>query len=747
MLSASKPKLVFFRNSQEGLPFFIKLHLEEQVRCLSLFFEVTVIYQECDYGEICGRHEPDLCLFESGVYEKLPRRRIHNILARPDIPKLGFCHADAYCVTREVFLADMWEWGVENFFSSSAVMREYMPEVAKNLFVWPNFADGELYRDYGESKLIPVLFTGSRATHYPWRNRVDAAISQHYASFRSPHFGWFDASKTGRMIFGESYARLLNASWAVPACGTIAKEVVRKHFEIPAAKACLFAERTRALEDAGFVDMQNCVFADAGDIVDKLDYLFDRRDEFLQIIQNGYDLVHSRHLLVHRNEIYQWYALNKIRQPDERIVQPGPFQPLALVPHGTACVHGREELSGVDRILIRDGDLHHDKREYTKAAELYMRCLAYHYIPEASLRLAISKLMEGDVKTALFWLDTEMRATVTKYENVPDPVLWAYVILAYLCDGQIKTAVTLMNRYPQLRHNELSRAKQAVELLSRGDRREIGDEEISGQHYSVHSLSELSSADWFARLSAMLHACHQPGLAGALSGTSSNRYQTGTASKLRISSNAPDPAGRAFPITRLKRASWLLEQIKRKGLGKWWGGLRRIEGVTKDFLPYNKSLRRQAQFSRALESILREEDFRTIMVFGAVAGRIATDACVTVCNEKRPSPSLFCVYSKTPQGAQISRYFLRDMASKDELSALPAENRSLACDVAVIDGTAWDREEELDIRGAKLVVLYDLSRKTTSLIHDGLRSNTDYHLVAADLETNKGFVVYKRRWM
>lgn len=745
MLSPSKPKLVFFRSPQEGLPFFIKLHLQEQVKCLSLFFEVTVIDQECDYGEICGRHEPDLCLFESGVYEKLPRRRIYNTSVRPDIPKLGFCHADAYCVTREVFLADMWEWGVESFFSSSAVMREYLPEIAKNLFVWPNFADGELYRDYGESKLIPVLFTGSRATHYPWRNRVDAAISQHYASFRSPHFGWFDASKTGRMIFGESYARLLNAAWAVPACGTIAREVVRKHFEIPAAKACLFAERTRSLEDAGFVDMHNCVFAEAGDIVDKLDYLFSHRDEFLQIIQNGYDLVHSKHLLVHRNEIYQWYELNKICRPEERIVQPGPFQPLALAPRDSACVHRREVLSGVDRILIRDGDMHRDRGEYTKAAELYMRCMAYHYIPEASLRLAMSKLMEGDVKAALFWLDKEMRTTVTEHGNLPDPVLWAYVIVAYLCSGQVKTAMILLNRYPQLRHPELSRVRQAVGLISGGSQHESGKAGNSDPHYSVHRLSERSSADWFAQLGTMLRACHQPELARALSGTSNHSYRAYAVPKLSIPSNSPDPVGRMSSETHLKRVFRFLEQIKRRGLGKCWGGLRQIEKVTKDFLPYNKSLRRRAQFSKTLESILKEEDFRSITVFGAVTGRIATDACIAVCSEKRPSPSLFCVYSKTPQGAPLSKYFLRDITSKSHrLSVQSTENRSLICDVAVIDGTAWDREEDLDLRDAKLVVLYDLSRKTTSLIHDDLRSNADYYLVAADLDANKGFVVYKR---
>ncbi len=740
MLTTEKPRLIFFRSSQEGLPFFIQLHLKEQVRCLSLFFDVIVIHKDCDYSEICGRHEPDLCLFESGVYERVPRRKIHNASSRPDIPKLGFCHADAYCVTREVFLADMWTWGVESFFTSSAVMHEYMPDIAKNLFVWPNFADGELYRDYGESKLIPVLFTGSRAAHYPWRNRVDAEISQYYASFKSPHFGWFDASKTGRMVYGESYARLLNASWAVPACGTIAREAVRKHFEIPAAKACLLTERTNALESAGFVDMYNCVFTDAAEVVDKLDYLFEHRDKFYELTQNGYDLVHGRHLLAHRNEIYQWYVLNKSRKPWERIVQSEPFQSLALVPNESSYSHTTKPLSGVDRILIRDGDTYCTRGEYKKAEELYMRCLAYHYIPEASLRMVICKLLEGDVKAALYWLDRELLATVTKYGSTPDPVVWAYVLIAYVCGGQLNTAMALMNKYPSLRHHELTMAKQVIfALIGQGNQEAARDSNHGLVHYSIHRLPDQSFLAWMKKLDMMLRACNQMEFAQRLSGKATMAERMPIVSKGRLPYSYPDSAQR---VTATASTFKRLYRVNDKIIGKFWGGLRQIEKHTKDFLPYRYSSRRRSKFCRVFESILKEEDFKSIMVYGAVTGRIATDVCFAVCSEKIPAPTLFCLHSKTAHGKHLHRYFITGYPTNRERAL--AGSHSVSCDVAVVDGGEWDDEEALNLLEVKLIIIYDLLHKVSNSLYESLRANADYRLVASDLETGRGFAVYKR---
>ena len=145
--------------------------LQQHVTCLSIFFDVRVISENGDYQELCERFRPDLTLVEFGVYGSPPD--ITNKLSCPEVPKLGFLHADAYCPTRSRFLADMERWGIESFFTISVSMPEYLPNNTDQLFIWPNFVDPKIYRDYGQPKNIPVLTTGSQAMHYPWRTRIN----------------------------------------------------------------------------------------------------------------------------------------------------------------------------------------------------------------------------------------------------------------------------------------------------------------------------------------------------------------------------------------------------------------------------------------------------------------------------------------------------------------------------------------------------------------------------------------------
>lgn len=271
MTSLSRPRLLFLRFTARVLPAFIRLQLQQQVDCLSQSFEVVVVNDgHVDYRALCDRHRPDLVLFESGVY--VGPRDVANLYAYPEIPKLGFVHADAFCPTRKIAIDDMARWGITTYFTTSASLGAYTPNIASSLFVWPNFVDECQFRDYGVPKLVPVLFTGSQAVHYPWRSRQNTIISQHYPTLQCPHFGWgTDADKAGnRMLVGDSYARLLSTAWCAPTCGTFANDFVRKHLEIPASNTCLVTERTPVLEAAGFVDGENCIFVDDTDVLDKL---------------------------------------------------------------------------------------------------------------------------------------------------------------------------------------------------------------------------------------------------------------------------------------------------------------------------------------------------------------------------------------------------------------------------------------------------------------------------------------------
>ena len=438
MSSARKPRLLFLRFSRSDLPAFIRLHLQEQVLCLSQFFDVTVINDPCNYGQLCDKYEPDISMFESGVY--VGQRDVTNVSAHPHIPKLGFIHCDAYCRTREIAISDMARWDITTYFTISVSLGSYTPAIADSLFVWPNFANPDIHRDYNLPKVIPVLFTGSRAIHYPWRNRVNSVISQHYPSLQCPHFGWFGADTnrpTSRMMYGREYARLINASWVAPTCGTVANDVVRKHFEIPACNTGLITQRTPAIESAGFSDLVNCVFADDVDVLEKLDYLFQRRDELDRITLAGRQLVESRHTIQHRDQIFQWYTLHKHLKPGQKIVQLGAFLPLTIVPQSAQISNSHVMSNGVDRLLLVQGDEKLWSARYDEAEILYRQCLNYHHMPEPNLRLALCCLYKGNPRGAIDILSTHIDWALTGYKDVePDPVEWAYFIVALLCQGK-----------------------------------------------------------------------------------------------------------------------------------------------------------------------------------------------------------------------------------------------------------------------------------------------------------------------
>src|SRR4029077_7589982 len=118
---------------------------------------------------------------------------------------------------------------IETFFAIATTAAEHNPEIADNLFIWPNSVDTTLYRDYGQSKNIPVLFSGNKTALYPWRQEIVRLVSRTYPSLICPHPGYSHLKATTQFMVGEAYARMLNSSYFVPACGTVVREVVRKH--------------------------------------------------------------------------------------------------------------------------------------------------------------------------------------------------------------------------------------------------------------------------------------------------------------------------------------------------------------------------------------------------------------------------------------------------------------------------------------------------------------------------------------
>ena len=729
--AASKPRLVFFRATRRGLPDFVHRHLREHVKCLSQHFDVVLVTGDCDYLEVCETHQPDITLFESGVY--VGSRKIAMTSACPEIPKIGFCNADAYCPTRSVFLSDMERWGVETFFSLSVAMAEYTPEIADHLFVWPNFVDTDVYRDYRQPKNIPVLFTGSQAAHYPWRSGIHNVVTPHYACLTTPHSGWFDRNAAGNMVHGVAYAKLLNAAWVAPTCGTIARELVRKHLEIPATRTCLVTERTRSLEAAGFVDMQNVVFAEPGDVLDKMDFLFAHPEEMRRIIDAGYELVHSRHTMAHRDQLYQWFSLNKSARPGQRIVQSGPFEALRLVWSSPGVGNSHPIGGGLDRALLHEGERLLGLGRYERAEKSFLRCLNYHFMPEPVLGLARCHLYGGDAEAATRWVIRPIeRSLRTHLARDPDPVEWAFYVRTFLCRGKVDEAARRAEQFPNLRHLELDRIRGvAFALAGRDpDRTAAGTRQALGRQ-SVHVLPELDMDAWIADLCVMLRACRQSRLAGAVAARSARRARPSGLShrigKAALRTTVQTVGVEVLPLLAERPNVRLMRRVKQTAL--WARSRDRV---------------RTGQHM-IVRNLAQKEDIRSALLISTSASGGCTRAVVAGLLANVNQPEILWLLDATPP---LLPHPLRlpgeRLPRADALADRRQENLAELDLVVVGMHSHLDHHAFEALAGARFVVLAGIDRSPNEGIHSRLIVDVSYALVTHYSSHRNGYSVFRR---
>jgi Glycosyl transferases group 1 len=771
----AKPRLVFFQFKYDrNLPEFLLIHKQEHVKCLSEFFDVVVINEDCDYRQICDTYRPDLALFESGVnHVTCQRLDIRNVRSANDIPKIGLHHADGFCNARAGFLSDMEHWGIETFFAISTTAGEHNPELADNLFVWPVFVDGSIYRDYGIWKSIPVLFTGNRNQFYPWRTKIIKLVSEQYPSLLCPHPGYGPKSSPARVMIGETYARTINASWFVPSCGTVARETVRKHFEIPASKACLIAERTPALEAAGFGDMRNCVFADETDVLDKLNHLFRNEDQLNAIIDAGHRMVHSRHTLKQRDQIYQWFILQKTLQPDQRIIQPNPFEPLQIVEKSSGVRTGHVISQGMHRTLLQQGDEKLWNGAYEGAEDFYRRCATYMlWMPEPKLRLALCSLYRGNPKLALARIEEPIGFVLCMYKaRDPDPVEWAYFIICWLCLGKPAEALKRANEYPWLRHPELDRARWAARVLAEGAVDPLQPlSDADNRRRSMHQMPERSFPKWVGEVAIMLRACGQSQMAAVLTASAGVLGADGSEAMDEKSFALPpdskdgaQSSGASIAFFKKRIESRKRRSDFSKKLGTT---LRRLEGKYGYFLPYHLSESRVDEYYKAVRDLAREDRFRTALLIGAESGRADTEAFLTGAGENAIKPKVFCIgdshrrrsflrRSRTVSNASwnVPSLDRGDLAERvgPIIERIKTDNQIETFDVLSIDSSIFFRGDQAGglflnlAHQATFVLLSGLNNFHIGEIHNQMMKEARFSLIAHNPGLRAGFAIYKKR--
>jgi hypothetical protein len=783
-----KPKLVFFQNKyDDGLPNFLLTHKQEHVNCLSLFFDVTVIQHDCDCQQICDLYQPDLMLFESGVNLSTCRKpKIANVRACRTIPKLGFFNADAWCETRAGSLSEMDQWGIETFFSISATAAQHMPAIANQLFVWPNFINPTVFRDYNEAKLIPVLLSGATAAQYPWRRRIYKLIAEHYPSLWCPHRGYLSRSSAGQMLSGIQYARTINASEVAPVCGTVAKEVVRKHFEIPACNTCLITERARNLEEAGFVDMTNCVFADEHDILDKLEFLFKQPDRLRKIAAAGYQLVHSQHTHNNRDQILQWFNLNKNLGPDDKIVQTNPFAPLSVLSKTSQMPPSNSVEAGTHLQLLREGDKMLWSGQVGAAESKYRRCLSYmHKLPEARFKIALCRLYKGEAAEANSQIFELIWYCISQYRAVdPDPVEWSYYIISLLCMGRLSDAANCALEFPWLQHTELDRVRRIVHLLNCKEASSPSTFEIpTGTRQSIHQLPERNETVWCKELYSMLLACGQLSIAEAIAGANfklepiqKKRFAiAASVSAPRELKNEPrDPQSRTILelLINMVRPNMLDRELAH------YIGRRKLQNIGTRFTRLFQQFRRHfyavpqihmndKHLIGLIRELVRDLNLKTALIIG---GNIADEAANAVLEGSLGNdgkPLICCINDNkyplatsngvTPVQDYVKRYPLL-LADKSEVVAAGIENaiHHLKCDNLIecfdLIIFAWPEIEywvgagrglRKEMHAARLIVLADLESEYHREIYAQLLTESNHVLLDHSTARNS-YVIFKK---
>ncbi len=657
------PKLVFFRPVLDTLPKFIRGHLDDQERCLRQFFNLTVIHEDADYDAVLNKVQPDLALFESGVYVRRDRS-IRNTHRHPEIPKLGLLNADAYCLTRSVFLADMNDWGVDTFFTIGMATLDHTPELSSCLYVWPNFADRTLFRNYSHHRNVPILLTGSRQTHYPWRVRVDRVLRERFEVSSHAHGEWFDPAATSGMPSGLSYAHDLASALIVPTCGTIAHELVRKHFEIPGCGALLLTERTSAVVSAGFVDGVNCVFADEADAADKVKFLLDHSDQLKRISSAGQALVHNRHSIEHRNQIRQWFDLWRLRQPGQTIRQPDPFGALVLdTANQTQYKFDKVSRTAVDLTALDNAQKLMDENEAWLASKSFVSLLNCHFAPEPAFGLAQAQLRLGSLESARQLLLYSVRSVTDLYgASLPDPVEWAWLIRVTLCAGDRHEAIRLSLRYPTLSHSELDRMRSVVAILF-----EASVPMPCRPRLSVH-VRTVCWKEW------------QRGLARDLSDYGHHSF-------------ANTVLTAAEPVRKEVHATPIVTGTPRRFLPRV---VRSVIRRLIDFIHHEKAVPRP----QSLFQLLSGEDFDVVLLLG-ISHSIARRVDAAVANDPRPLSGIRAGVSAPLLQEHFVPWGLGDGVGQPLLSRLQTLGRLLI----IADESAIDIFAALDISNAVFVIL------------------------------------------
>jgi hypothetical protein len=455
-----KPRLLFFSGPWKHLGTRLhKSYIEPFDKLLRHFFEVVTIEGDCDYAQCVEAHRPDMALFHSGaefIGEKFPK--ISNTHMYRDIPRAGYIWRDPYTPTRVPAMQYLEGIGVDQWFTTFRAGE--CSSAFKGAIHVPFYVDSGLFHDYGMPKDIPVLLSGAGWAGdrlYPWRTKVCRNLVRSVPVFIVPTVG----NKGGEMYTGENYARLINRCCVAPACGSVARIMLAKFFEIPACRTCLVTEDAEVVRQMGFEDGVNCLFSSGDeDIAGRITKLLSDPGELQRIIDAGYNLVHKRHGIASRSMILDWYTLWKRKGAGEVVLQTSPFAPLELADRARAeQVWARPVDNPVwNTILEGYGLILKGQGEEAKAVfERSLEMISYGC--EASTGMGLAHALCGNWADAMNGYSSFFAFMKKMKLQSRDPVITALYCVAAAKLDNVKEAVMILSASPEARHPALDSAR------------------------------------------------------------------------------------------------------------------------------------------------------------------------------------------------------------------------------------------------------------------------------------------------
>jgi hypothetical protein len=437
-----KPKAILFYPilKSDVHPFIRQFVFEDRIKIFSLYFEIVYIVQNTEnYNDLLLKYKPDIliCLYTPMFQQYI---ELQNVFENNQIPKIGFLCCDGFATERnEIFNYYENYIGVDAYFTQETTFGgiDYQ-YLSYKIFYFPWSIDKEVYKNYNLEKTHKIILLGNHGYTYPWRTEIFPIVEQEYEHYRLQY------PKDGKGIYGADFSKIINQSTFAPTCGGYTDILVRKHFEIPASYCCLITEKTEATLQAGFIDMENCVFANKDNFREKMNFLLQNPEKVKEITKKGYEFVQQNHTDEQRTQILDWYYLFKEKKENpkkenQHIIQTSLFAKLELSDNPEKHYHQKENkftrLSDEANTLFWQCDIKGFRDKYEWAHKNYL-----YYSPDILVPLTLADICLGNLDEAVQCLKHTLEFE-TQNNLLPNLIEYSLILLSINCKKKSKKII------------------------------------------------------------------------------------------------------------------------------------------------------------------------------------------------------------------------------------------------------------------------------------------------------------------